>query len=388
MAGSWDIRPRSSTLRRDFDPVRFWSKLTVVERHNVTGMPAGAWSVTARNEGLTGLLTAGNGVILFRDGVEIMSGPITQIERGAFVSTISGVSDTDQLRDRTAYPAPSRSIATQNTDYDVRTGPAETVALGYIAANAGPAALTGRAVRGLRIPVSLGRGKTVTVKARLGNLGDLVSDIAETSGLHMDVHYSEDSDGPYLAVMTRPVADKSGLVRFGTVNGLAGATVADDWSYTLKRPSVTDSIAAGGGQGAARIFIERVNRDAETTWGAKVESTIDQRQSTDVDDLADAAEDALADGSNPVSISFTITDSPDVRYRRDWQVGDRVGVNVDGIALTDVVREVTSTVQRQQGSATEKISAVVGSRDSSKWATKQNTQVAKALRAIDRLQAI
>lgn len=63
-------------------------------------------------------------------------------------------------------------------------------------------------------------------------------------------------------------------------------------------------------------------------------------------------------------------------------------MNIDGLDFTDVVREVTTTVGNQQGSPSETISAVVGSRDASKWTTKTNTKVAKALRAIDRLQAI
>nr|WP_252728378.1 siphovirus ReqiPepy6 Gp37-like family protein [Curtobacterium sp. WW7] len=374
-------------MRRVFDPVRFWSKLDVVERHNVLAAVPGAWSVTARNEGLTGLLTAGNGVILFRGGVKIMSGPIVQIDRGAQESTVSGWSDLTQLAGRGILPDPAVPVASQTKAYDNRSGPAETVLLGYTAANAGPTALPGRRIAKLRVPATQGRGKNVSVQGRFDQLLAVVADVAESGGLHVDILHSEDASGPYLEVVVRPVADLSGNVRFGTGNDFTGATIGDDWSYTLTRPTVTSAIVAGGGEGAARVLVERTSADAETTWGARVEQLIDQASTTNYDELVQAGDDALADGAEPVSISFTVADSVDVRYRRDWQVGDRVAVSLDGLPLTDVVREVTTTVERSNGQATETITGVVGSRDASNWTTKTNKNVAKALRAIDRLQA-
>lgn len=388
VSGQWMIVPRAKDLRRRFNPVRFWSKLTVIERHNVTGVKAGAWSVTGLNEGLTGLLSAGNGVILFRDGVKIMSGDIVSIARGSKQSTVSGWSDTTLPDDRLVAPNPAQSWAAQSTDYDNRTGPAETVLLNYINANVGPGALASRRIAGLRVPASAGRGKTTTVKGRFDKVGTVLADVAESGGLHYDIAQDEDTLGPFLQTTVRPVADLSANVRFGTAGSFTGAVIGSDWSYTLERPTVTDAVVAGGGEGADRILVEKVDTTAEATWGRKIEQLIDQRQTTDTTELADAGTDALSDGANPVSVSFTVTDQPDVRYRRDWQVGDKVGVSVDGIDLTDVVREVTTTVTAQQGAANEVISAVVGSRDSSKWTTKTNTKVAKALRAIDRLQAI
>lgn len=388
VSAQWMITPRRADLQRKYNPILFWSKLVVVERHNVTGAKAGAWSVTALNAALDGLLTAGNGVILFRNGVKIMSGDIVSIARGAEESTISGWSDTTCLDDRLVAPDPTKVWASQATDYDNRSGAAETVLLAYINANAGPGALTSRRVAGLRVPGSGGRGKTVSVKGRFGKLGDIVADVAESGSLHVDVVQDEDANGPYLRTTVRPVTDRSPNVRFGTAGSFTGAVIGSDWSYTLERPTVTDAVVAGGGEGADRILVEKVDATAESTWSRKVELLVDKRSTSDTDELGQAGTDALADGANPVSVSFTITDQPDVQYRRDWQVGDRVGVNIDGLDFTDVVREVTTTVQFQEGSPSEVISAVVGSRDSSAWTTKANTKVAKALRAIDRLQAI
>jgi hypothetical protein len=227
----------------------------------------------------------------------------------------------------------------------------------------------------------------VSIKGRLDLLGSTVADIAESGKLHVDILQGED-DAPFLQFTVRPITDRTANVRFGSTRDFTGGIVGEDWSYTLTRPTVTDAIVAGGGQGQQRLFAERVSTAAEAVWGAKVEQLIDQRQTTVAAELADAGDDALSDGDSPVSVSFTITDSPDVRYRRDWFVGDKVGVFIDGLDLSNLVREVTTTVQAQDGSPTETVSAVVGSRDSSAWTTKTNTRVAKALKSVRLLQAI
>lgn len=383
----WMIQPRDKNLRRSYDPVKFWSSLTVVERHNVTGTDPGTWAVTARNEGLVGMFTPGNGVLITSGDKLVMSGPITSIQRGGTVSTISGVSDLDVLNDRILYPDPTSAITSQPAAYDNRSGPAESVLLSYVNVNAGPGARAARRVSGLRVPATQGRGRNVSIKGRLALLGDTVSDIAESGSLHVDILQGEDT-APFLQFMVRPITNRTANVRFGSVRDFTGGVIGEDWSYTLTRPTVTDAIVAGGGQGQARLFVERVSTDAEAAWGAKVEQLIDQRQTTVVSELTDAGDDALSDGSSPVSVSFTITDSADVQYRRDWFVGDKVGVFIDGLDLSNLVREVTTTVQAQDGSPTETVSAVVGSRDSSAWATKTNTRVAKTLKSVRMLQAI
>jgi hypothetical protein len=383
----WSIQPRTAALVRGSDPVRFWSSLIVVERHNVDGAAPGTWQVEARNEGLAGLLSAGSGAILFRDGVRIMSGPVTSIKRGANVSTVSGIADTDCLSDRILFPEPSKAITAQTVAYDNRSGPAESVLLAYIDANAGPGARPERRIPGLRVPVSAGRGKATVVTGRLTSLGEAVADVAEGGGLHVEVLHNEDAVGPFLEVLVRPVADRSANVRFGTFGSFTGGLVGEDWSYTLSRPTVTDAIVAGGGQGVARTFVQRTTPAAESLWAAKVETLIDQRQTVDTAELVQAGDEALLGGANPVSVSFTVIDSPDVRYRRDWSVGDIVGVSVDGIDLVAPVREVTTTVSGSSGSPSETISAMVGSRDSSAWVTKTNADAAKALRRIAQLQA-
>jgi hypothetical protein len=389
---TWTVQPRDSTLHRSYDPIQYWSSLTVIERHNVSdqsGTAAGTWSVTGATQGMNGLLTPGNGAIFFRDDVPIMSGPITSISRGEIVSTVSGFGDLEILNDRILYPSPANPITSQSTAYDNRSGAAETVLLGYVNANIGPGAYAARRVSSLRLPADQGRGgaAAVTISGRLEQLGTTVSDIAEMGGFHVDIIQMEDSSGPYLQLTIDPVVDRSANVRFGPVSDFTGGLMGSGWSYELKRPTVTDAVSAGGGVGVNRVFIEQVDADAESLWAAKVEIVVDQRQTTDPVQLTQAAQNALASGANPVAVAFTITDSPDIQYRRDWKIGDKVGVFVDGMDLSDVVREVTTTVANSSGQPSEVISAVVGSRDSSNWVDRPNRDVAKALHELKLLKA-
>jgi hypothetical protein len=386
-APDWMIQPRTNGLVRAFDPVRFWSQLTVVERHNVLDVAPGTWQVTARNEGLDGLLTPGNGVILFRNGQEIMSGPITSIARGETVSTVSGLADTDLPNDRILYPDPARAITAQTKAYDNRSGPAEDVLLDYLAANMGATALTGRRLVKLRLPTSGHRGANVSITGRLAQMGTTLADVAESGGLHFEILHGEDDQGPFLGVVVRPVVDRSADVRFGTTGSFTGGVIGEGWAYTLNRPKVTAAIVAGGGELVDRTFVERTNPEAESLWGARIEQLIDQRQTTDPAELTQAGDDALADGAEPVNVSFTITDSPDVQYRRDWFSGDIVGASVDGNDFVAPVREVTTTVAKASGGPTENISAVVGSRNASAWTTKTNADIARALRELALLKA-
>lgn len=387
---TWTIQPRDSLLTRAYDPIQYWSSLTVIERHNVSdqsGLVAGVWTVTGDTAGMDGLLTPGNGVVLFRDDVPIMSGPITGISRGEVVSTVSGFSDMEILNDRILYPSPANPITSQSTAYDNRSGAAETVLLGYVNANIGAGAYSDRRLSLLRLPTDQGRGGAVTISGRLEQLGTTASDLAEMGGFHVDVVQMEDSSGPYLGLTINPVVDRTANVRFGPVKDFTGGLMGSGWSYELKRPTVTRAVAAGGGVGVSRVFIEQVDADAEALWAAQIEVLVDQRQTTDPTQLTQAAQNALESGANPVAVAFTITDSPDIQYRRDWKIGDKVGVSVDGMDLSNVVREVTTTVANNSGQPSEVISAVVGSRDSSNWVDRPNRDVAKALHELKLLKA-
>lgn len=353
--GGWSLRARGA----DRSPGAFaeFSSAILVERFNLPD----SLQATGRTADLAEFAVLGTGCTLADEtGTRRFNGPLTSIvRRGNGTCTLTWTSDLIWLWDRVCYPNPGQPITGQTTDYDIRNGAAETVLLGYIAANAGPAALTARRVAGLTLPDSSGRGATIRVTARLDVLGRLVADIAEAAGLRVHVVQS----GTTLGVTVTTAPNLAASARYGPADAGGPGLLSDDWTWTLTRPSVTDAITAGGGEGVDRIFREAIDTAATARWGARVEALIDQRQTTDIGELDQAGAEALAGGADPVEISATILDSPDLRIGVDVPLGALVSLDLDGHRIVDRLRQVTTTITRQSGAATVQVVPIVGSPD-------------------------
>ncbi|MGN6245106.1 MAG: Gp37-like protein [Motilibacteraceae bacterium] len=352
---TWTLRGRTATLGRG-DIVRDWSA-TLVERWNLPD----TLQVTGRTDNLRSLFALDGGVTLADESGVRFSGQLSSLQRkGDRTCTLTFESDLIRLWERIVYPTPTNAITAQTVDVgDVQTGAAETVLLHYISANAGPSALTARKVTGLTVPASSARGGTVTVTARFDNLGRLVADIGAAAGLDVEVVQS----GTTLATTVTAAPDLSATARYG-VPGFGGpGLLGEDWSYTLTKPDVTRAEVGGGGEGTARVFRERPDTTAETTWGRRVEAFIDQRQTTDTAELDKAGDDALAEGSQPVSISAPILDSPGLRLGVDVPLGALVTLDLDDERVVDRLRQLTTRIAVDSGSPTVSVEGVVGTAD-------------------------
>ncbi len=153
----------------------------------------GSWSVSgAPYKRLLDLAEPGASLVTERDGEELIAGPLDLDERnwsaGIDEIIVSGYDDDVHLWDRLAYP--SYPIGTQglvfaDNAYDVRTGLAEPVMKAYVAANmivGGAWVTTGRGLAGLSLATNLGRGATVTGRARFAVLGELLVSLAVAGG--------------------------------------------------------------------------------------------------------------------------------------------------------------------------------------------------------------
>jgi hypothetical protein len=389
---SWDIHPRNADLTRTLDPLSRWSRLELVERHNVND----TWRITGP-EDVLGVFEPGMGCILDRDGEQITSGDVSGLRRwsegGRRFAEVTFASDTAELGGSIVFPDPTHAVSETPSSfpvaYDVRTGTAEAIMLGLISANLGSTAIGNRRLTGLALPVSQGRGGTTRVTGRFNNLGSTVQKLAERGGLRVTVVHDESTGTPRPLLKIDTVADVAANVRFGPADSTATGLIKND-SIELTRPGITRAIVLGGGQGVNRIIVQVIDEEAEALWSAligkkfKREVVIDQRQTTDTDELLAAAHDALANGAGVVKVSFDVVDGPDVVYRRDYGIGYRVGVDLPGLpdALSDnVVREVTTIVENRAGEPTEQISVVVGTPDATSQ-SKTARQVARALRRI------
>lgn len=329
------------------------ARVAQVDHRDITDMTVtprlrnvGAWALTLDLGGQADLLRQpGYGLVVTLGADVLMSGPAVAASRKGRDRTwsIAGVSDDVILADARAWPSPATTdltaqSGTAGSGYDKRTGAAETVIRGYVDSNLGPSAPVGRRRTLLDLATDLGRGAAVSAQARFDVLGELADRLGATGGLGWRVR----QNGARLLFECYTVADKSALVRFD-----ADVGTLDDFEYSYASPGLTRAIVAGGGLGAARTLRERTSAAslaAESLWGRRVETFIDQRQTTVAAELDQAGDEALADGGSTVTgLRVDPVDTDLAMFGRDYQLGDRVTVVVDDVEVADQVTEATLT---------------------------------------------
>lgn len=388
---SWDIWPRNADLSRTLDPLSGWEKLTLVERLNLPDV----WVIEGPTSVLKVFEQPGMGCILDRDGVQIASGSVSRVfgsgssvgGRTVETSRVAFGSDLSSLGWRIVFPTPAHAVTTAistfPTAYDVRSGAIETLLLGYIRSNIGDLALADRQLVRLRLPASLSRGGTTQVSARLDNLEALTQALADAGDLRVNIGHTEDAGGSWLDLTVVPLRDVSTNIRFGTADSTA-AGIITEWSYEYEAPETTRAIVGLGGEDAAREFLQVKDAAAETLWGHAAETFVDQRNidPASVDKLAEGTREgqkAIAEGANPMKVTFVPTLGPDLEYRRDVILGDLVGYDLPNREpAEDRVREVTTVVAVESGQPTEQVSVLVG--------TPQVDGEQKTLRAVTKIQ--
>ncbi|MGC4928083.1 siphovirus ReqiPepy6 Gp37-like family protein [Streptomyces sp. DT117] len=301
----------------------------------------GNWKLSLRAEHPLAdhLRTPGAGIIITGPGDVIMSGPVTTPEYAATPEdpagsvSFEGVSDSVLLADMLAFPEPANPDPTkQALGHDERTGRAESVMHAYVAANIGPSAPAPRRRANLVMGADGGRGPVVTKSARFPTLGELLTEIATMA----DLRFRIVQRGSRLQFETYVVEDRRKEIRLDTLNGsLAGHRV------TVSPPGATRVIVAGQGELTDRHFLAVDNAAsiaAEDEWNRRVERFVDQRQTNDDAELAQAGNELLAEsGFTSIAVQAVPTDDSAMVFGIDWNLGDRVTVVAGGQELASVV---------------------------------------------------
>ncbi len=322
--------------------------LSATIRHNSVG----EWTVTLprRHPMVAALNARGSGIIVsarIAPGVwtTLLSGPMTTPKRtrnrdapdGTF--TFSGVTDDVILWDARAWPDPSNpDPSTQAAGYYVSSAAdAESVLLDLVNRNIGPGAPAGRRSRlaqALTLAPNLHRGPAAVKSVRFPKLGVALGEVAAFARLGFRVVQA----GADLVFEVRPLADRSGTVRLDMRNG----TITSEESQ-VSPPVLTRALVAGQGEGADRTirFVSTAEAaDAEDDWGRIIEEFVDQRQTDDPDELDQAGMERLAEGGfTATAVKVVPGDDQTMRFVADWNVGDLVGVIVDGQLATAAATE-------------------------------------------------
>lgn len=293
----------------------------------------GTWTATVdAKQDLAQRLTDGWGVLIVDAGRLVLSGPVVTIQHdvkgSASTLTLTGVSDSTVLADRLVYPDPARPAEQQTTvTHYKETGPGEQVLANIINRQAGPSALAARRTPGIAAVPTGTRGARVPVEARFTVLADEVQSLARAAGLVVDVVQSATSTD--LVVEIRTPADRSRSCRFMPQTGLG------DYTTKVTPAAVSTVIVGAGGQGTARVVIERSAPGASR----RVERFQDRRDSTDPAELEKAAAETLAENAATASASFDVTEAAGLRFGADYRLGDLVSVVPrPGMVISDRLR--------------------------------------------------
>lgn len=311
-----------------------YTSLTYVKRH----LTYGSWRLDLPPYGrAAGLLDMQAGIVVTRDGAPEFSGRVLSLNRvSADKDTLQAVGPDDLywLDKRVARPVPAGPPYTA-AEHDTRTGPAETVIRQYVDVNAGPGALAQYRVPGLVLAADLGRGATVTGMARFDNLLEFVAGLAVAGGL--GVRVVQVGNAPEFRVYEP--RDLAATVVFSRALGNLR-----EYTYNQQAPDANYLIAGGGGEGAARTFREHGDHVSIAEYGLFVDF-VDQRHTADTDALDQAIDIDLERRRDKAALKIVPLDGVGgVAYGRDYDLGDIVTAVIDGIRISDVIREIETTL--------------------------------------------
>lgn len=271
--------------------------------------------------------------VVIRDGGIAVSGLVSkrrvEMDGPHLVTVLSGVSETTALADRLVYPDPARGEDQQSTAYSYKaTGPAETVIRDMVHLNAGTGALAVRRQPYFTVTASQGRGATVTMDHRWGNLLEDARFLARAGGVVFDAVWEQGQ----AVLRFRERRDLSRQVRFSPGNG----GVADGAALELNAPEATTAIVAGQGEGTARM-VRVVTR--APAWGRRIEVFKDQRDEADPAGLVKAGDEELDGKVASASATVPVVEVPGCVLGTDYQLGDTVSVLLGGARVSEPVRQ-------------------------------------------------
>lgn len=340
---TWSIR----VLDKSFNAldVASFRQLRLDERFNLPDV----LQVQGLTDSLRAFMHKGYGIrVLDETGAAKFTGFLAQPDKAGLTrsSTLTFTGDLFRALARFVYPVPDHVWGDWGTaSHDTVTGPAETRLLHYLDVNAGPSAITARRVAGLTIPATGGRGPTGTSSERFTAMTDLVAALGEEGNLRVTCLRSFDGSLPL--VITQP-PDL-------TATAEGPRLLDEDWTHSWAIPTATVALVAGGGEGTGRTSQETVNPTDESDWAIRIETFVDQRDSTDVDELVKSGEDALTEAQGAREVRANVKATTEV------PVGTKVALRIDGELVTDRVRQI-STVIGGEG-ATSTVTPIFGSPD-------------------------
>ncbi|AND39551.1 siphovirus ReqiPepy6 Gp37-like family protein [Cytobacillus oceanisediminis] len=297
------------------EPIEDFTSLEIIQRFNSVG----SWmlEMSTDSKAAKEIIKPKSGIVVVRDGKTILSGTVTSRKRVWNSNndrlTIVGADDNVWLNRRIVYPEIAGDFSLNS--YDIRKGNAETVMKQFVDVNAGSTALPERKI--LSTEINRGIGKQVTGKGRFNNLLDFLQALALAGG---DIGFKVVQVNKQLEFQVYQPADKTKSAFFSPLLGNLMS-----FEYTHDNPETNYTIVGGGGEGADRIIKQRGDSSSIAEYG-RMESFIDQRNTTELDELEQSITEELAEKAHKTSLSISPIDTDMLAFGRDYNLGDKVSV--------------------------------------------------------------
>lgn len=352
------------------DPIVDWTNLDVTRTFNAPA--AGTLDLVAYPDVLA-QLQPGNRLVVVRDGAIWCAGPMEIPQQYSWgvgggsannepdpgKVTVSFSDDLAYIAGYKTYPDPTVPATAQTVASYVRSAVgAETIIRDLVNLNCGPGALVPRQIPHLVLGTVAGAGTTCNVTTRFEPVLDACRTVALAGG---NIGFRTVQVGQTIEFQVYAPRDLSGSARFS--RGLGNLRAV---SYKQSAPTLTTALVAGSGNAENRIISEVSDATATSTWW-RIEEVVNQSDTGDSSQLAQAGQVALAQGAAPVelaTVTIDIPDGPDGPGQiagRDFDLGDRVSVEpLPGFAVTDLVRSIQLQATPKDG---EYVTSVVGSPD-------------------------
>lgn len=320
-------------------PVGSVKALTVTVRHNQQSTAQLLVDVT--HPRFQDLMTVGTRAVVRYNGAHLLGGPVRgrrgEGPRKTAYATFDILDDWFLFARTLAWPTPGADLASQTSEYDVWTGPAESVLKAIVSANAG------RGTPALTVAGDLARGSTITVANRFHPITDRTIPLVDGAGIGTTVTQSGTGlvmDCYATRVYPRTLSEASGVVQ--------------EYKFNQDDGDATRVVVGGKGEGTARVFTPVVDTVLEARLGYSIE-TFKDATDTDADsDRVQRGTQALVEAAPSTGISVTLSETAAFRYDptglNGVRVGDVIPLDVgNGVIVTDVLRSCTLSLSVDEG---------------------------------------
>ena len=326
------VRDRNGVFKHRLNDV---TSINLLEKVN----DVGSWTIASITPGREPF-EPGDGIVMIKQGAVYFSGVLNKVTSDydgynrLYNWTAYGQSDLAYLSRRVCHPDPV-SLTTDEDSHYTDSGPLGTVVARLIDINAGVDAAEARKIPFLEETVVKNAGEPVEVSLRFDNLLKTVQSLLEDQGFLIMPVWNPDTRKLHYEISAG--ADASDKLVFSTA-----LNQIQTLKYSLTAPTGNYVISAGQGELTERAFAYAENDESIDQWG-RIESFHDMRSTSDADLQADA--DAfLINSQTNEGYSAELNSGAADGYKRIWNLGDDVGIVVDGKTYRSRLLQVETTL--------------------------------------------